>query len=163
MAHKYLYLESRFWIFSKNFPPCLGKGPKIFCQGFDSGGCVSKAQSHLIRSASRSIAGSKFCSGAMLKAALRYWQGLPCSGWKALPGISMMLAANPRSMIISHVEERPGTWSGLFSFQCSECQVYLHPEEHASLRHIVLHEASEVLVRCCHHLVSPLLVEVFHL
>ena len=32
---------------------------------------------HLIRSANLSMAGSKFCSGAMLNAARRYWHGLP--------------------------------------------------------------------------------------
>ena len=42
-------------------------------------------------------------------------------------------------------------------------QVYLHPEEHAAQRHIVLHQTSKVLVCCSHHLVPPLPVEVFNL
>ena len=42
-------------------------------------------------------------------------------------------------------------------------QIYLHPEEHAPQRHIVLHQTSKMLVCCSHHNVSPLSVEIFNI
>ena len=40
---------------------------------------------------------------------------------------------------------------------------YLHPEKHATEGHIVLHQASEVLVSRGHHQVSSLSVEILNL
>ena len=48
-----------------------------------------------------------------------YWHGLPCSGWKARPGINIIFAASPRSMIMSQVEVKPGTWTNSLFFRIS--------------------------------------------